>query len=153
MIRNFKLVAALALSMCASHIAFAQEVMAPATSMAAEDSVYADFGGKAGISTIIDNFLVIWKADPRISKALAEADVERLSALLKEQIGQLTGGPEKYSGTDMKTAHEQMGIRNANFNALAEDLQLAMDKSGVPSRAQNKLLSKLAPMEHQIVTK
>ena len=53
----------------------------------------------------------------------------------------------------MKTVHHDMGLRNADFNALAEDLQQAMDKNGVPSRAQNKLLAKLAPMEHDIVSK
>ena len=58
-----------------------------------------------------------------------------------------------YSGKDMKAAHEKMGLRNMDFNALAEDLQTAMEKNGVASRAQNKLLAKLAPMEHQIVTK
>ena len=51
----------------------------------------------------------------------------------------------------MKTTHEGMGLQNGDFNALAEDLQLSMDKEGVPFRAQNKLLAKLAPMEHQIV--
>lgn len=34
----------------------------------------------------------------------------------------------------------------AQFNALAEDLQFAMDSANVPFRAQNKLLAKLAPM-------
>lgn len=56
-------------------------------------------------------------------------------------------------GKQVITAHATMGLHNIDFNALAEDLQHAMDKNGVPSRAQNKLLAKLAPMEHQIVTK
>ncbi|HSY27892.1 MAG TPA: group 1 truncated hemoglobin [Burkholderiaceae bacterium] len=117
------------------------------------DAVFQDFGGKAGIGKVIDDFLGIWQADPRISDKLKDADVERLGFLLKEQITQLTGGPAVYSGKDMKTAHQAMGLHNADFNALAEDLQHAMDKNGVPSRAQNKLLAKLAPMEHDIVTK
>jgi hemoglobin len=32
-------------------------------------------------------------------------------------------------------------------------LQLAMDKQGVPFRAQNKLLAKLAPMHREIITR
>ena len=117
------------------------------------DAVYQDFGGKAGINKIVDDFLVVWLADPRISKSLDDADVERLGLMLKEQFAQLTGGPVVYSGRSMKEAHDGMGLRNADFNALAEDLQVSMDKNGVPNRAQNKLLAKLAPMEKQIVTK
>ena len=126
------------------------------TNMAMEagsDAVYQDFGGKTGMNKVVDDFLVVWQADPRISKRLADADVERLGTLLKAQFAQLTGGPAAYSGRDMKAAHEGMGLRNADFNALAEDLQISMDKNGVPNRAQNKLLAKLAPMEKQIVTK
>lgn len=39
------------------------------------------------------------------------------------------------------------------FNALVEDLQVAMDKSGIPSRTQNKLLALLAPMQRIVVIK
>jgi hemoglobin len=117
------------------------------------DAVFQDFGGKPGISKVIDDFLGIWQGDPRISGALKDADVERLGFMLKEQFTQLTGGPAVYSGKDMKTAHQSMGLHNADFNALAEDLQKAMEQNNVPVRAQNKLLAKLAPMQHQIVTK
>ena len=120
---------------------------------AGSDAVYQDFGGKAGISKVVDDFLVLCQADPRIGKRLAYADMEHLNLMLKEQFAQLTGGPVVYSGLEMKQAHEGMTLRDTDFNALAEDLQAAMDKNGVPNRAQNKLLAKLAPMERQIVTK
>ncbi|MDE2287251.1 MAG: group 1 truncated hemoglobin [Burkholderiales bacterium] len=124
----------------------------PQAAMAQDDSVYQAFGGQPGVDKVIDDFIAVWKADPRISHALDHANVPHLAAMLKLQIGQLTGGPVKYTGEDMKTAHRGMGLRDADFNALAEDLQVAMDKNHVPFRAQNKLLAKLAPMERDIVT-
>jgi hemoglobin len=36
------------------------------------------------------------------------------------------------------------------FNALVEDLQKAMSERGIPFRAQNKLLAKLAPLHRDI---
>jgi hemoglobin len=36
---------------------------------------------------------------------------------------------------------------------MAEDLQIAMERNGVPSRVQNRLMAKLAPMQREIVTK
>jgi hemoglobin len=144
----------IALAIAAGTIGFAhaQNTNTPPAA-AASDEVFQEFGGKVGISKVIDDFLGIWAADPRINARLKDADVERLGFLLKEQITQLTGGPAVYSGRDMKSAHQGMGLRNVDFNALAEDLQSAMEKNGVPTRTQNKLLSKLAPMEHDIVTK
>jgi len=143
---------ALAIAVATTDVTVAQIADASHTT-ASSDEVFQEFGGKVGISKVIDDFLGIWAADPRISARLKDADVERLGFLLKEQITQLTGGPAVYSGRDMKSAHQGMGLRNADFNALAEDLQTAMEKNGVPTRAQNKLLSRLAPMEHDIVTK
>jgi len=142
---------ALAATIALAGLAHAQSTDAMNTS--GDDAVFQEFGGKTGIGKVIDDFLGIWQGDPRISGALKDADVERLGSLLKEQITQLTGGPAVYSGKDMKSAHQAMGLHNADFNALAEDLQHAMDKNGVPVRAQNKLLAKLAPMQHVIVTK
>jgi len=46
-----------------------------------------------------------------------------------------------------------MGVHDVHFNALAEDLQLAMDRAGVPFSKQNYLVARLAPMEKQISVK
>ncbi|MDN5924337.1 MAG: group 1 truncated hemoglobin, partial [Xanthomonadales bacterium] len=40
----------------------------------------------------------------------------------------------------------------ADFNALVEDLQKAMNKHAIPFRSQNKLLAKLAAMHNVIIT-
>ncbi len=53
----------------------------------------------------------------------------------------------------MKTIHQNLGVTEAAFNALAEDLQKSMNQHDIPLAAQNDLLSKLAPMKHDIVTK
>ena len=47
----------------------------------------------------------------------------------------------------------QSNPMRAQFNALAEDLQVAMERTGVPPRFQNKLMARLAPMQRDIVTK
>jgi hemoglobin len=62
----------------------------------------------------------------------------------------LLDGGCKYTGRDMKSAHADMKVNRAAFNALVEDFQLAMDKHNVPFSSQNKLLAKLAPMYRDI---
>jgi hemoglobin len=114
---------------------------------------YQALGGKEGIHKIVKDFLPIVLEDPRIKDSFKDVDMERLSKMLQEQFCQLSGGPCTYSGKDMQTIHEDLKITNAQFNALAEDLQTAMDKNGVPTRAQNKLLSNLAPMQRRVVTR
>lgn len=117
------------------------------------DAVYQGLGGKEGINKIVADFLPIVLADDRIKDAFKETDMERLGLMLAEQFCALTGGPCKYSGKEMQEAHKGMNINNAQFNALAEDLQIAMEKNNIPSSVSNKLVAKLAPMQRPIVTK
>ena len=51
----------------------------------------------------------------------------------------------------MATSHAKLDITTSEFNALAEDLYLALGKVGVPYRLQNKLVALLAPMKRDIV--
>lgn len=46
-----------------------------------------------------------------------------------------------------------LGLDRADFNALVEDLQIAMNQRGIPFRSQNKLLAVLAPMHREVITK
>ena len=119
----------------------------------ADDSVFQQFGGKPGIDKVVSDFLPLLLADVRIKDTFKDADIERLGVLLAEQFCQLTGGPCKYSGKSMQESHRDMQINSAQFYALAEDLQIAMEKNGIAQSAQNKLVAKLAPMQRAIVTK
>lgn len=142
---RFATVLLAALLLCASASSHAQS--------APDDSVFRQFGGKPGIDKVVADFLPLLLADARIKETFKDADMERLGVLLAEQFCQLTGGPCKYSGKSMQEAHGDMHLNNAQFNALAEDLQLAMEKNGIANSAQNKLLAKLAPMQRSIVTR
>jgi hemoglobin len=51
----------------------------------------------------------------------------------------------------MKTAHKGMGITDADFNALVEDLVKALDKFNVGATEKNELLGALGPMKGDIV--
>jgi hemoglobin len=111
------------------------------------------FHGKEGLARIADNLVDRASTDPRISDIFKAQDLMRLKRLLAEQFCYLLGGGCDYSGRDMKAAHKDLGVQDADFNALVEDLQWAMDKEGVAFRAQNKLLAILAPMHRDVVTK
>jgi hemoglobin len=143
---------------CAAALAAASAAHAQSASPAGADAiggdgVYKAFHEQAGIDRIIDDFVPRIAADPRIAKRFVGSDLPHLNAELKVQVCYLVGGPCQYAGKDMKSAHASMGLDNLDFNALAEDLQLSMNKEKVSFPAQNRLLAKLAPMQRQIVTK
>jgi len=119
----------------------------------AEDVLFADMGGQAGIDKIVDASVDNYLADDRIKAIFDESNIDRLRAEFKVQICQVAGGPCAYKGHDMTEAHKGLHLTNADFNAVVEDLQGAMDKVGVPFTVQNRFLARLAPMQHQVVSR
>jgi hemoglobin len=115
--------------------------------------VFKQFGEEAGLIKLMDVFMEKLLADPRMRPFFENSDQAKVKKHLIEQFCVILGGPCSYSGRDMKSVHANLGINRANFNALVEDLQWAMNKQGIPFRAQNKLLAKLAPMHREIETK
>jgi len=73
--------------------------------------------------------------------------------MLTDQFIELSGGPVTYHGRDIAEVHSTLGITNADFNRLAENLQVAMDHHGVPFPTQNRLVALLASMQRAVVTK
>lgn len=113
--------------------------------------VFEQFGGLAGLTALNEDFMAVMMADPRLEPFFRDVDRARVSKQLTEQFCAVLGGGCAYSGRDMVEAHAAFKIDRAHFNALVEDLQVAMDKRGIPFRAQNKLLAVLAPMHREIV--
>jgi plastocyanin/truncated hemoglobin YjbI len=100
---------------------------------------------------VVDDLLGRAAADRRISAKLANADLTRLRTHLIDQLCAATGGPCRYLGRDMKTAHLGMGITGAEFDALEEDLRQSLARFKVPAREQAELIGLLAPMKKDIV--
>ncbi len=128
-------------------------LFATSSPVLAQGGTYQGLGGQAGIKTIVGALVPLMLADPRIKESFRDIDMKHVAMRLEEQFCELSGGPCTYRGKDMTEIHDGLNVTNAQFNALAEDLQLAMDRAGVATSTQNKLLAKLAPMQKTVVTK
>jgi len=110
-------------------------------------------GGEAGIKGVVKDFVENNVAkDDRIKAQFANADIPGLEKKLYEQICGAADGGCVYSGKDMKTAHANMKITEADFNALVEDLVKALDNAHVADADKKALLGVLGPMKPDIVT-
>jgi hemoglobin len=116
------------------------------------DQLYKAFGEKAGLVTLMDDFMVRLLADPRTGPHFKPSNQQRVKEQLVDQLCQLSGGPCVYKGADMKSAHANLDIKKSDFNALVEVLQQSMDARGIPFRTQNQMLALLAPMHRDTIT-
>lgn len=113
--------------------------------------LFARLGGLDAITAVVDEFVANVAADERINQYFAKTDVTHLKKMLVDQICEATGGPCKYMGKSMVEVHTGMGITDAEFGALVEDLVAALDKFKVPDTEKNELLGALGGMKGDIV--
>ncbi|WP_297733888.1 group 1 truncated hemoglobin [uncultured Maricaulis sp.] len=118
-----------------------------------DPAVLAAFNGEAGIARIVDGLIAGIQADERIEGVFRASDWPRLRRTLIEQFCYILGGPCDYTGRSMASVHVDHGVTTAEFNALVENLQDAMDAEGVPFAMQNRFLARLAPMHGDVVTR
>lgn len=110
-----------------------------------------EFGGQEGIRRLAIRLVEVSEEDSRISEIFVSHDMVRLKRTLFEQFCYILDAGCDYTGRDMTTAHADMGLRKADLNALVENLQFVMREQGISFAAQNRLLSKLAPMSADVI--
>ena len=117
----------------------------------AAKALYDRLGGLPAITAVVGEFVGNVAGDARINQRFFNTDIENLKKLLTQFVCMATGGPCKYEGRDMGTAHAGMDLVDDEFNALVENLVKALDKFKVPDKEKGELLGALGPLKPQIV--
>jgi hemoglobin len=140
----------------------AASAAANAKNAAGEKTLYERLGREEGIRAVVKDFVQRgannrrvnfvraghpnqWEPTPRNAKVLEDR--------LVEFIAQNTGGPQKYRGQDMPSAHAGMRISEQEFDALAGDLKASLDHFKVPEQEQQELLEIVGSTKPDIVGK
>lgn len=114
-------------------------------------SLYDALGKQEGIARLTDAFIEEIQYDKRVLPYFLKSDIVRFREKFIEQICAISGGPCRYTGDTMVDVHSGMDINEHHFNAIVEDLILAMENISLPTSTQNQLLSLLAPMRSDII--
>lgn len=95
-------------------------------------SVFEKIGGAAAVDAAVDIFYRKVLADDRISHFFDTIDMESQHAKQKAFMTMAFGGPNDYTGKDMREAHKHMNLTEEHFNAVAENLVASLQELSVP---------------------
>lgn len=73
--------------------------------METDSSLYERLGGSVGIDAAVEGFYRKVLADPLLEPYFAGVDMDRLVAMQAAFLTFALGGPGKYTGRDLRTAH------------------------------------------------
>jgi hemoglobin len=120
-------------------------------------SLWDRLGGEKGVQKIVDDLVEKVTADPRVDFTrggkvkLTPNDVAKLKKDLVEQISTWTGGPYRYTGPDMKQAHKDMGITNAQYDAFVADTREVLELNSAPADDVSAIIKALNDYRKDIV--
>lgn len=85
-------------------------------------SLFERIGGETAVNKAVDIFYDKVLADDRISSFFENLDMFAQATKQKQFLTMVFGGPNEYSGSDMRAAHAHLGINEEHFNAVVENL-------------------------------
>ena len=138
----------------------------------AKRTLYDRLGGDQGITKIVDDFLSRAMQDPRVNwnrKGVKQGgfslhrndtvewkaspdNVAKMKKHMAQFFALATGGPAHYEGKDMGSAHANLHITNAEFDAAVGDLKATLDKFQIANEEQKELLAIVESTRPQIAT-
>ncbi len=99
------------------------------------NSFYEKLGGEAAVDAAVDLFYKKVLADDRIKHFFDGVDMRRQASHQKLFLTYAFGGMQSYPGRAMRAAHkrlvDEMGMNDAHFDAVLEDLCAALRELGV----------------------
>lgn len=97
-------------------------------------TLFEKLGGAAAVDAAVDIFYRKVLMDASISAYFETVDMDKQRAKQKSFLTMVFGGPNDYTGKDMRIAHAplvQRGLNDAHFDAVAGHLQATLEQLGV----------------------
>ena len=97
-------------------------------------TLYERLGGASGIDTAVDIFYRKVLSDPRINRFFETVDMDGQRAKQKAFLTMAFGGPNSYTGKDMREGHKKLvanGLNDSHVDAVLEDLGATLSELGV----------------------
>ena len=121
---------------------------------AAQDSLYKRLGGYDALAAVTDDFLGRLATDPKEGRFFVGLSTDSKTRVRQHVVDFLcvaTGGPCKYTGRDMETAHTGLNITEDDWTIAVKALGDTLNKFKVPAKEQGEVVGAVAPLKSKIV--
>ena len=101
-------------------------------------SLYERLGGEDAVSQAVEIFYRKVLTDERISRFFDDVDMDRQIANQKAFLTMVFGGPNEYTGKDMREGHKHLverGLNDSHVDAVIEHLGATLQELGADEDA------------------
>jgi hemoglobin len=120
------------------------------------DTIYQQIGGEAAVDAAVDLFYRKVLSDDHISHFFDDTDMDAQREKQKAFLTMVFGGPNDYTGKDMRTAHAKLvekGLDDSHFDAVAGHLQATLNELGVPAEIAGQIMATAAGTRDDVLNR
>lgn len=115
-------------------------------------SLYERLGSKEGISRLVDDVVAAHLSNPIVKTRFENVrDMAHLKQMACEFFCAGSGGPEAYTGKDMRAAHKGMNISEQEYLAVMDDIVGALDKNKLDADTKKDVIAILYSLKGDII--
>ncbi len=108
-------------------------------------SLYEELGGEAAVNAAVDIFYRRVLSDAYVIRFFEGVDMEKQAAKQKAFLTMVFGGPNSYTGLDMREGHkhmvEKMGLNDSHFEHILAHLRSTLAELGVPAEKIQEVIN------------
>ena len=118
---------------------------------AAPATLYERLGGEPGVTAIATALIDRVAGDSMLGRSFKDSNLAQIKRHLAGQLCELSGGPCRYEGDQMREVHAGHNISEAEFYGMVNALSEILHERAVALADRNQLLALLAPMKRDVV--
>ncbi|NQZ86179.1 MAG: group 1 truncated hemoglobin [Colwellia sp.] len=116
-----------------------------------ENTLYDKYGGFDTFSMVVSNFYQKVLDSEELAPYFEDVNMEKLMSHQTNFIAVALGGPEKYTGLDLKTVHAPYKITVPHFLEVAELLEESLEEASVEEKDISTIMTLISGLMDQIV--
>lgn len=116
-----------------------------------EQTLYERLGGRDRIAAIVSDLINLHLSNPAIATRFRQFDVAEMKRKATEFMCMGTGGPEAYTGKGLVKTHEGMNINAAEFLAVIDDVDVALEKHKVGARERQEIVATFMALRKEVL--
>jgi hemoglobin len=118
-------------------------------------TLYQQIGGPAAIDVAVGVFYRKLRTDSSINRFFDDIDARMLRAIQKDFLIMAMGGPNGYTGKDVRRAHAYLvarGLDDTHIDRVVQHLKSTLEQLRVPSAVAAQILATAGTLRADIAT-
>lgn len=121
-----------------------------------EQTLFERLGGRVAVEAAVVKFYEKVLADPMLNPFFQNTNMEKQQESQTKFMIAAFGGPNEYTGADMRTAHKQVVAEGANdehFDKVATHLKTTLEELGIDAGLISEVLDIVGSTRNDVLNK